>query len=296
MHLRVGMVGFVVLGVLSARADEPGAPLENSKQELKALQKDQTTHGTEGPPDKLRDSMPRLQTPGSGILPVEPLAARKSPAGQSKKMDAQKNWLLDGMDKLDNNAKARNRNARDKLTETKDEPADPDDPDYLLNLYSEQKKDSDTKAETKQSTVSHKDPMAPFLQGWLADSPVRGKFFDDYIKKPDMGAGGSAATPAALQESGTNTAFAGFDPGGHSLRQGQGGAAQVASNPYLQALDMSALQDTAGRNRQAVAPAAAMPPPVSLANPEPPANQPEKKLQLPTVSDDSKYFPQLKKF
>ncbi len=296
MSLRAGMLGLVLLGVLGARADEPGAPLENSKQELKALQKDQTVHGAEAPVGKLRDAMPRLQMPDSGTLPVELSAPQKSESGQKKKMDARKNWLLDGMDKLEKNPKAKDRNARDKLTESKDEQADLNDPDYLLKLYSEQKKESDAKADAKQSTANRNDPLTPFLQGWLSDSPVRGKFFDEYIKKPDMGAGVSGATAPALQESGATASFTGLDPGGPGLRHEQGGTAPVQSNPYLQGLDMSALHDTAARDRQSVVPAGANPPPVSLADPGPPARQPEKKLQLPALSDDNKYFPQLKKF
>ena len=296
MSLRTSISGFLLLAALGVRADEPGTPLENSRQELKALKTGKTTHEGEAPAGKLRDALPHLLAPGSGSMPVEPLVSQKVESGTKGKKDIRNNWLLEGMDKLEKDSSSNKRRAKDRLTGAKSETADLNDPDYLLKLYRTQKNDSEEKAEAKQSMARRNDPLTPFLQGWLADSPGREKFFDEFIKRPNLGTGISGTPTPALQESVVDQPLTNLNSGGPDLRHAQGGAVPGQANPYLQGLDITALYDTVSHDRQSAVPAMTQHPLMSFSVPEPPARQSEKRLQLPAQSDDQKYFPQLKKF
>ncbi len=301
MSLRAGMLGVVVLAALAARAGEQGAPLEKSKEDLKALQKDQGAPRGAGALGELREAMPAIQSPVTASLPTEANPRQNSEAELKKKKEAQKNWLLEGMDKLDKNPRTKGA-AKGDLTATEGEhgQADPNEPASLLNLYSEQQKNDEARDAAKQSKAVHTDPLAPFLQGWLADSPVRGKFFDEYVRKPDglTVPGGTAAAAGPENTSGPGLPDAAA--GGLGSRNGPAGAPTVQANPYLQGFDSNMLQDAGSGNRQSAAipmlQSAGIPPPGNVAEPVPALRPSDKKQPLPAVPDDKKYFPQLKKF
>jgi hypothetical protein len=301
MSLRTGMCGFALLAALAARAGEPATPLENSKLELKALQKGQPAQDGGVSVGKLRDAMPQMRTPGSEVPPPDPLAAEEAEKELKKKKDAQKNWLVNGVESLARNRKSGGHGAKDGLAGTRNENAQSDSsgPASLLKVYSEQQKRAEDRNEAKQASAVHNDPLKPFLQGWLADTPARGKFFDENARKPDATAGFSDPTTQAPLEYGTSSVLAGFDPGGRAPSE-RGAAAPVQANPYLQGLDMSVLQNTGTRHAQATAVPAFQPAPtpaaLPLPGPAPVARQSEKKPFPPALADDKKYFPQLKKF
>ncbi len=302
--IRRASILLVVLAALCLRAEEPGAPLENTRQELKALQKGQAQGGDASALVKLRDVMPSAPTPGAEVLPFEMPKAQKTDSDLKKKKDSQKNWLLDGMDKLDKPAKGKTTDRKNEAgavgEEDKDKPT-AGESDSLLAVYSEQKKEAEAKADARQTKPVRSDPMTPFLQGWLADSPVRGKFFDDYIKKPDNAAPGVNPTgPSASVESTAGPMLSGLDLGGGSSHNAPAGPAQARPNPYLQGLDLSALQDSGGASRnQAANPllqTGVIPPPAPLIDPLPAVRPADKKPLLPMLTDEKKYFPQLNKF
>ncbi len=293
----------LLLAALRAGAEETSAPLENSKQELKSLQKG-AAPGVDASLGKMSDVMPQMQSPVNEPLPFDLTKTQKSESELNKKEDAQKNWLLDGMDKLDpktpKSKEAGRKNAANVTGDDDKEKAGEADSGDLLTLYSEQKKTTEAKAGAKQTKPARNDPMTPFLQGWLADSPVRGKFFDDYVKRPDGGATNSGAVGSAQPDSSSGLNFSVVDGGASNSRNVPSGPAPVRVNPYLQGLDMSGLQDLGGGGRQSasnpVLQAGPIQPPPPLADPVPALRPPDKKLQLPSLTDDKKYFPQLNKF
>lgn len=302
MNWRAGTLGLVLVAAVAARTAEQGAPLEKSREELKALQKKTGTPGGDAAMAQLRDAMPVMQSPVPAAAPGETSPHKHSDAALQKKKDARKNWLLDGMDKLDKNTKNKSPGAQDDRTDsTSDrEQTEASDPDQLLNVYSEQQKNDEARAAAKKSTGARADPLTPFLQGWLADSPVRGKFFDEHLKNPDAMAGNSGIVTPASAESNAPPSLFGPESSGLDSRNRPAGAAPAQGNPYLQGLELSALADAGARDRspaavpgfQAGGPAL----PGALPDPGPAVRIPDKKPPLPALSDDKKYFPQLKKF
>lgn len=243
--LRTTLVGLVLGFAVGTRADEPSAPLQSVKQELQSLQKDETAAKAGGMSNDLKDGLPQFQGPTPGAIPLEMPTAKTPQSELKKKRDAQKNWLLDGVGRLDDEAKAKangtDRSGRDK-SEKDDESLDPTDSDYLLKLYADQKKkDTGSKearaGDKKNDVLAQNDPMAPFLQDWLADSPVRGKFFDEFLKNPN-----SRPAESSLREGPAGP----VDPlssGGLTITDPSGGRAPEAPrnsapkpNPYLEAL------------------------------------------------------------
>ena len=305
MSGRAGMCGLALLAALSVQAAESGAPLEDSKKELKAFQKGQATPGREGGVDKLRDAMPQMLLPSSEVAPLDPLAAEKSAKELKKKKAAEKNWLVNGVERLDKNSKS--AGARDTgddaaaAAKTEGDQPETGDPEYLLKVYNEQQKRDDAKAEAKPSAASHGDPLKPFLTGWLSDSPARGKFFDEYVRKPDSGVGFNGTAGQGPQDTGGGSGLSGLDLAGRGPKGDREAATPVQANPYLQGLDMSVLQDTASRRTPVNSVPAFQPaPPPPAANPVlgpvPAVRQAEKKAPFSPQADDKKYFPQLKKF
>jgi hypothetical protein len=300
MSLRASTLGLVLCATIIVGAAEQGAPLENSQRELKTLQRDQATQSSGVATGKLGEGLPQIQTPIPGALPPDLPKSAKGEPELKKKKDAQKNWLLDGVDKLEKSTNPRGHRAGETkeaaLPEGQSEQLDSTDPDYLLNLYSEQQKAAEAKADTKYPRSAQSDPFAPFLQGWLSSSPQRGRFLGEFAGKPDANVvatapGGSPGTVASQNFNG------GEVPG---TPRGAGGAPPV--NPYLQGLDLPSLQDFSGsRNQAPVAPDAWSKPPdgrtaVLPADPIPSVRQTDKKPMQPPLADDKKYFPQLKKF
>lgn len=249
MKLRSTVLGLLLALTVTARADDeqPAAPLENAKAELKALQKDAAAAKSGALDGSLKDGLPQMQSPIPGALPFDLPQAKTPQSELKKKRDAQKNWLLDGVSRLDEEAKlkskAQGQSGRDK-NQQDDEKADPTDSDYLLKLYSEQQKKDEANKGTrdmdrKKDALAQNDPLAPFLQGWLAGSPVRGRFFDEFLKKPAGQSGEQASTdgPALPAEVSPLTGLSITDPSGGRAPEPAKNSAPP-SNPYLQALDL----------------------------------------------------------
>jgi hypothetical protein len=301
MWRRFPILGLVWLAAVRGGAEEPaGAPLEGTKQELKKLQTDQATRNSSAATGGLTDGMPQIETPVPGVVPLEMPAADKAEKDRKKKAEARKNWLLDGVDKLGKSNGNQGREAPATGEAVPDDGTDqPDssDPDYILKVYTQQKKAAEAKADQQKSTAARGDPFAPFLQGWLETSPARGKFFDEFVRKPDAPGGIPATTPSATEH--------GFNPGSvggdmaDSTRSVPMGA---QSNPYLQGLGSPPLPDSRVGSSlpTAISNALAGPAPRQSAagtiEPIPASRPAEKKPPLLAPSDDKIYFPQLKKF
>ena len=292
----------------ASRAEEPpAAPLENTRQELKSLQKGSAQGADTSALGKLRDVMPQSPTPGAEVLPFDVPKSERSESALKKKKDAQKNWLLEGMDQLDKTpkGKAGDRSRADSNVAGDDEKAkdESDEPPSLLTLYSAQQKNTEAKAEAHQAPKpARNDAMTPFLQGWLADSPVRGKFFDEYVKKPDSAAVGSdAGSPIIQTVNSGGPSLSGLDLGGASPRNTSSGPTHAQANPYLQGLDLAGLQDSGpGGSRSVVSnpvlQTGPLVPTQPLLDPLPAVKPLDRKQPLPALTDDKKYFPQLNKF
>ncbi len=298
--MRVPLAIFVCAGlVATGLGTEPpsGAPLESAKEELKKLQADQTTKT--GPAGRLTDGLPRIQTPVPGAVQLEVPTAEKSAKERKKRVDARKNWLLDGVDKLEKRPgrkdAGRKPTGETELPDGKDGEFDSSDPDDLLQLYTEQKKADEAKAGDRKAIPSRVDPFAPFLQGWMQTSPARGKFFDDFVRKSEPAAGSVDAGPRSIE---TNQSSSPVDVAGASRSV----AAAAQPNPYLEGLDMPSPGGGRPNSGQldpvAVAPVMTAPRPLTSGMLDLiPASRPaEKKPALLAPSDDKKYFPQLKKF
>lgn len=297
------ILGLVCLAAVRGGAEEPaGAPLEGTRQELKKLQTDQPNRSSSAAPGGLTDGLPQIQTPVPGAVLLEMPAADKAEKDRKKKAEARKNWLLDGVDKLGKSNGIGNQGREGPATgeavpDDGTDQLDSSDPDYILKVYTQQKKAAGAKADQQKSTTPRGDPFAPFLQGWLETSPARGKFFDEFVRKPDAPGGMPATAPSA---------------NGHGFNPGSGGGdmadstrsvpVAAQSNPYLQGLGAPSLPDsrvgfslpTATSN----APTGPAPRQSAASTLEPiPASRPaEKRPPLLAPSDDKKYFPQLRKF
>jgi len=303
MRQFTAMLGFIWLAATVAGAEEPkGAPLEASKQELKRLQTDQAGKGNGTATGKMTDGLPQFETPVPGPLQQELSRPDKSRTEKDpKRKEAQKNWLLDGVDKLGKDKKARGREtetAKDASNDDDPEKADSSDPDYLLKVYAERKKSDEAKAERSKPATVRTDPFAPFLQGWLENTPARGKFFDEFMRRPDAGGGGPVAGPGSPTSGGPIQGSGGGDVAGPTRAI----PTVTQPNPYLQGLDMPSLQEAGGSHNQPAAtvnpfnsPVPAQPP-GGLVEPVPADRPVEKKSPFLAPPDDKIYFPQLKRF
>ncbi len=293
-----------LLAAVAARAEEPGgAPLAESTQVLKTLQADERAKNNPATAGKLSESLPRLptQVPGATALKfAPPEQATQAEKELRRRKKAQKNWLVDGVEKLGREPKVRRGPGPQ---EDKDMPAeentrtDSSDPDHILSLYAERKREDEAKAQARVATMPRRDPIAPFLQGWLGDSPVRGKFFDDFLGKTTTGA---AAAPPAV---GSGLEFSQVASGPAAIEQ-QSRTPSVAGqpNPYLAGLEPFARSEVGGGMLvQAASVPAMFGPPAprsgsSSIDPIPSARTAEKKPALLAPTGNEKYFPQLKKF
>ena len=301
--LRNAILGSVLLAAV-APGSESTAPLESSRQELRKLQGGQKAGEAPSAKDGLRPSLPTLVTPGQESLPSPELLSPEKLEKErklQKEREARKNWLVNGVQQLEKTDKAREgpgQPATEKLPAAETTKAgEGQDPQYLLKLYDEQKKiETERQTDSRPQRATSADPLAPFLQGWLGNSPARGQFFDEFSRKNEAGPVDSAPVVGPTTPSGTHAATPTLGLGGPDK-------APAAPNPYLTELAPirnsqpapSALTSTGAFN-----PAAANPvftPPVVVA-PPPPAEvrQPEKKAPPPPQADDKKYFPQLNRF
>ena len=308
MKARFATLG-LVLGFAVARADDdpPPAPLEGTKQELQALAKDQAASKAGTQEGSLKDAMPRMQSPVPSGPALEMPQSGNSPAELKKKREAQKNWLLDGVTQLERESKLKDNAQSDReksadrdSAETKLEPSDGD---YFLKVYSEEQK----KAEAEKSSRSdgkHKDgpaqndPLAPFLQGWLAGSPVRGQFFDEFVKRSasPSGDGATARTATATVDNLPLASLPASDVQSGRATEGVQAPAK-ATNPYLQAFNLSEAtsvppvgQPSASMFAPVTKPLVPVVPDTSSA-----ARTGDRKAP-PSPFDDKRFFPQGKHF
>lgn len=292
----------LLLAASAAGAEgQGGAPLESSKQALKTLQSDQSANDRAAAAGKLTDGLPRLETPVPGAVAREispPDDARRKE--MDLKNNRQKNWLLDGVDKLGRDAKSRKQTGkRDRAspTDEEEEALDSSDPDYVLRLYADQKRQAEGKSATRQTVGARNDPIAPFLQDWLGNSPVREKFFDEFVRKTNTG--GPTVSSAGLAGTGQRQ-----DWGGTVTVENSRGAPASAPqpNPYLAGLESPSAPDPESDrlNASLTAPTASGDPVVAPTAPAgapiPAARPAVKKPPLLAPSDNEKYFPQQKKF
>jgi len=298
---RVTPVLLLLAATAAGAAEQGGAPLEASKKALQELQTDQTAK----PEANITGNKPPNALPQSQVPPPAAMQdfgnRRTNEKDLKKNKDGQANWLLDGVEKLGRDAKNRNPRGRDNRRDLpEDEEAEPDssDPDYMLKLYARQKKESAEKTEVRQSTKARTDPIAPFLQEWLGNSPVRGKFFDEYVRKSDAGPGAALSTGPAERVSGQ-----GLDYPVRFEDRRVAGSATPPPNPYLDGFDPPRPFAESGSRSIGQSPVAPMTfgspagsPQLPAAGPNPVARPAEKKPPLLAPSDNEKYFPQQKKF
>ena len=302
MSLRLALLGFVWLTATGARAEERGgAPLESTKQELKTLQADEAARGNGTATGKLTDGLPQLSSPLPGAVPLEITSPRQMEKELKQRKEARKNWLIDGVDKLEKEARSNGREkneAKDSVSEEMNNATDQTTSDYELLPPYEQNQQTRAKDEVRRADSVRSDPLAPFLQGWLVDSPGRDKFLDEFVKKTDGSVGPIAASEGRrLPDQGL------FGVRGEvSSSARNAGLPTVRPNPYLLGSDLPSLSDL-GASRSAAAtanPALAAsggaPPAAAWSDPTTNGRLREKKLPLLGPTDAQKYFPQQKKF
>lgn len=285
----------------SAAGPEGNAPLAESQKELRKLQAEggAAATSTTGATDGLKASLPTFQAPADNAPALQRLSPEQLQRETKQRSDAQKNWLLNGMKKL-----SRESDAPERGTDEQEDAMqlDTSDPGYLIKLYEKQKKAAQTKAmtETKGAhSTTKSDPFAPFLQGWLATSPVK----DQLLADPQRTlAGGLNVASAVLSGEPTNTAPVASTGGpGHDAT-----ALGTKPNPYL--LDLGAPPDSASPGGHSSVPttsglAPAVPPgtpsspsvvPTLQSAPEP--ARADRRPPPPPLAEEKKYFPQLNKF
>jgi hypothetical protein len=284
---------------LARGADDPNAPLANTKEQLQLLKKDESARKNALTGETKLD-LPGLKTTGQGLDLPAPTREQDEPR---KDKNANKSWLLDGFDQLD---KKRSGNSNDahagKKNSKEEKPLDPSDPDYFLRVYERQRADgeasrADAKLSTNQTSgaaASANDPMAPFMKEWLANSPVRDALREAQVSGASASASDQVAMPVTT---GPQTEHV-FAPMGSAANDP---ARSAAANPFVQALGLPSDVAKSADFR---------PPPLEAARPLAPVRTetntiydlPEraktdlKQTLPPPPSEDKKYFPQLKKF
>ena len=288
-------------GIVIARAAAtPGPALENSQRELKELQAEVKTKPSLPANSELTQGFAQLPTAGSPPTPLKPAVSERTAQEWKKRKPVDKNWLINGVNELARAASAETvagDGASNSLQTAKDSVPAQTAAQNLLKVYSAQRSAEPTQAVSKHATIASRDPLAPFLQGWLADSPVRGLFFDDYVKKINTeGAAVSSAHGSPTAQSGElRSTRASTSAGFHSPRP-------TEANPYLApskelarqslgtTIDSPRLTSTAGNSfSQALA---SGPTAAALGGPQP-SGKASTRL---APSDAQKYFPQQRKF
>ncbi|MBA3850007.1 MAG: hypothetical protein C0502_08430 [Opitutus sp.] len=300
MHRRLALL--VVLGcAVSATAQD--APLAGAKQQLQQLSKDRAADEAKAQSGIKLGSLPQLQVqPKGGDAPQ--LAAPPPQANQKQPQDESRNWLLQGYDRLGPKPDRRDKDARREDTEL----LDPRSPDYFLKVYERQRaeRQGKTKEEATErlGTSAAPDVMSPFMQDWLARSPVKG-ILKDTTGGRNLAPDAAVAPGTAVTPQGQTVSVATQDPSAEAdrrLAESRGGSVKRAAraNPYVQALGV-APDGLTGNTLELPSPTAS-PTPVAkppaaptLTLPELPKVEPRRRPP-PSPADDKKYFPQLKKF
>lgn len=308
MLASLGFAGAVGL----AAAQNPDAPLADTKRQLQSLQKDQAARqaGADGAQPAFSGAVPVPETPVTLQLPPLPSTQTGKERDAKQKTDARRNWLLDGYDKLNrrnDGTLAPRTDGSD--AESEENPPDPADPDYFLRVYEKQRAETlarrNDSSEARPATGGGADAFAPFLQHWLASSPVR-----DALRDVAEGrAGGAASTPdGALARDGSAlpggavdvTRGAGASNAPASLLEPGTRRDSPAPNPFLQALGLPPAPEASSaglRSPTAVRPSlpATVPPELQLPTVDQRKSTPSR-TTTPPPRDEKKYFPQLKKF
>lgn len=284
----------VALGTaaLAFAADDPNAPLANTKQQLQSLKKEEAAQKA-GTQRAAKFDLPALNTPGQELnLP----ALKREEADAKKKAADRKNWLLEGYDKLDKKSEAKRADGKASADE---KPLDPDDPDYFLRLYERQRAERDAntrefdRLQMNERSGEAADPFAPFMKDWLANSPVREALKDSLGHQ----AIDAEMVPGAETVSSSASAAPAAPVIGEASRE-------TGTNPFVQALGLPALE--LSRPVEGRSPTITVQSPPAVPTSPIPANtiydlQERPKVDLkqalpPPPSEDKKYFPQLKKF
>jgi hypothetical protein len=306
MRVVLALVGLVGAAVI-APAQTTDAPLAETKRQIQSLQKDRVAEktGSDSVTNNLRGAITTVDPAAAIALPPPTTAKSPDERDGRQKDDSRRNWLLDGYDKLN----PRRDGAAG--TEPEEKPLDPADPDYFLRVYEKQRaealrrRDAAAARETPPPTGGAQDTFAPFLQDWLAGSPVRDVLRD--------AAGGKAATSRIA--GGDTTAGSASAPvqfnlplegpgvgqgGGSGLPSASPAAGPVATNPFVQALGLPATPEArALEYRPQPAPRNSTLLPVLPGLTPPPPDKPAgdaRKVPPAPDKDAKKYFPQLKKF
>lgn len=296
------ILGMVLLAGAAQGADS-GAPLESTKKELRNLGGGQKANSGPSASEGLRPNLPTIQTPGQESLPSLPLVdPEKLEKERKRKKEERKNWLVNGVEQLERQDKGKEANAfpaeEDKTEANDARTSDETDPQYLLKLYDEQKKGEEAhKRETKPQRSPPADPLAPFLQGWMGNSPVRGQFFDEFVRKPEgVTAAAGPTAPVGVNSSRDFGRISG--PG-----QSPGDNPVAKPNPYLAEINQPVQSEPANKvlpNQNTLSPVHTTPsfdkPRIPLAEPPVDVRPPERKPLPSPLADDKKYFPQLKRF
>ena len=251
--------------------------------------------------------MPSIQTPGQEVLPFAQItAAERGEKEREKKQEAQKNWLVNGVNRLaessstGNPAKARKESVEPVSAPLESGAGESTDSQYLLKLYDEQGKGREERnlAERPRASTTA-NPLEPFLQGWLGNSPVRGQFFDEFSGKPASSRGlGSGPTSAPGVRETPLPAYS-------SSAAPSPAPAEQPQNPYLVTASPTGQPNLDQYTRNEAPPVLpgsgltiAPPPQPALPAMAPVPVQPALERKPPPApwTEEKKYFPQLKKF
>jgi hypothetical protein len=307
-HLRLVAALGVLLPALVVCADPPEAPLQSTRQELRKLEESQKSGVAPSARDGLRTDLPSIQAPGQEVLPFSQItAAERIEKEREKKQEAQKNWLVNGVNRLTKASStdlANGPKGADESVSTLAEGTTTDsaDPQYLLKMFDEQGKGKETRqTDAKTRSLAVANPIEPFLQGWLGNSPARGQFFDEFAGKSGAGSGpGTGTGPSATADFRGSVGFEQASPHSPvSVTQEQ------RTNPYLAAqtpIGLPELEQSSRNSAPSGLPGTGLTPvpmaqpiiPVVTPTPAPPA--PERKPPPAPWAEEKKYFPQLKKF
>lgn len=283
----------LALAALAAGAEGGNAPLAESKQELQKLKAQGGSGGAPSLKDGLKSGLPAFPASTDSTVSLQRLPPEQLKRESRERGDAQKNWLLNGVNEL---AKKKDRFGEDKAEVEEAGKIDTADPAYLVKLYEQQRKATAAKssaADGKALRPNQPDPFAPFLQGWLAGSPGKEQIMADSSRRPDGSVAPLKQTAWSGQQAPPQTQAATVELGatGHGTK----------SNPYLTGTNPA---DFSNSGSQPVTPGSATAPATGWSAPQPasspqplaePANNDRKPPPAP-LADDKKYFPQLKKF
>jgi hypothetical protein len=296
-----GIVGCAMIAGAGLWAANSG-PLEATKQELRTLDRQQRPNEGPSATEGLRPNLPAIQSPGRDALPaIQSTDPEKMDKERKRRKDAQKNWLVNGVEQLEKSEtqkKSDGSGSTEELEVESARAATDDDPQYLLKLYDEQKKGEDArKAEQSARRTPRSDPIAPFLQDWLGRSPVRGQFFDQFVRNDSTTAGGGNYLSAATHTVTNRDPLAPDLPVERSPT-----ASEPRTNPYLvpstgpELGEPRQINELLGNSTGPVLQVAPLERSSLPAELTPVENRPPERKPPPPLADERKYFPQLKKF